>query len=77
MAGSTIIQLVLRTRDDMSKGLSSAAAKITALIAAFAGASAIKETFSQLPACASACERGCWRGDFWDCRGYLAVPVGG
>lgn len=48
MAGSTIIQLVLRARDDMSKGLSSATAKIGALIAAFAGASAIKETVSQL-----------------------------
>lgn len=48
MAGSTIIQLVLRARDDMSKGLSSATAKIAALIAAFAGASAIKETVSQL-----------------------------
>ena len=48
MAGSTIIQLVLRARDDMSKGLGSATAKITALIAAFAGASAIKETVSQL-----------------------------
>ncbi|MCK2116533.1 phage tail tape measure protein [Pseudomonas juntendi] len=48
MAGSTIIQLVLRARDDMSKGLGSATAKITALIAAFAGASAIKETVGQL-----------------------------
>lgn len=48
MAGSTIIQLVLRARDDMSKGLSSATAKIAGLIAAFAGASAIKETVSQL-----------------------------
>ena len=48
MAGSTIIQLVLRARDDMSKGLSSATAKIVGLIAAFAGASAIKETVGQL-----------------------------
>nr|WP_312158330.1 phage tail tape measure protein [Pseudomonas juntendi] len=48
MAGSTIIQLVLRARDDMSKGLGSATAKITALIAAFAGASAIKQTVGQL-----------------------------
>ncbi len=48
MAGSTIIQLVMRARDDMSKGLGSATAKITALIAAFAGASAIKETVGQL-----------------------------
>lgn len=48
MAGSTIIQLVLRARDDMSKGLSSATAKVAGLIAAFAGASAIKETVGQL-----------------------------
>lgn len=48
MAGSTIIQLVLRARDDMSKGLGSATSKITALIAAFAGARAIKETVGQL-----------------------------
>ncbi|MEW5608630.1 phage tail tape measure protein [Pseudomonas juntendi] len=48
MAGSTIIQLVLRARDEMSNALNGAAGKVAGLIAAFAGASAIKETVSQL-----------------------------
>lgn len=48
MAGSTVIQLVLRARDEMSNALNGAAGKVAGLIAAFAGASAIKETVSQL-----------------------------
>lgn len=48
MAGSTIIQLVLRARDEMSNALNGAAGKVAGLIAAFAGASAIKETVGQL-----------------------------
>lgn len=48
MAGSTVIQLVLRARDEMSNALNGAAGKVAGLIAAFAGATAIKETVTQL-----------------------------
>lgn len=48
MAGSTIIQLVLRARDEMSNALGSVAGKVAGLIAAFTGAAAITEAVTQL-----------------------------
>lgn len=48
MAGSTVIQLVLRARDEMSNALTGAAGKVAGLIAAFAGGAAIKQTVTQL-----------------------------
>lgn len=48
MAGSTVIQLVLRARDEMSNALGSVAGKVAGLVAAFTGAAAIKEAVTQL-----------------------------
>ncbi len=55
--GSTVIQLVLRARDEASNVLSGATAKITGLIAAFAGAAAIHKTVEDLTALDLASQR--------------------
>ena len=48
MATSAVINLILRAKDQASSVLTSAATKVTALVAAFAGAVAIKETVRSL-----------------------------
>ncbi|HGY9638054.1 TPA: phage tail tape measure protein [Pseudomonas putida] len=48
MASSAVINLILKAKDEASGVLTSATAKVTALIGAFAGAVAIKETVQQL-----------------------------
>jgi len=48
MASSAVINLILKAKDEASGILTSATAKVTALIGAFAGAVAIKETVQQL-----------------------------
>lgn len=48
MATSAVINLILRAKDQASSVLTSAASKVTALVAAFAGAVAIKETVRSL-----------------------------
>ncbi|MDD2005097.1 phage tail tape measure protein [Pseudomonas putida] len=48
MATSAVINLVLKAKDQASGVLTSAATKVTALVAAFAGAVAIKETVHSL-----------------------------
>lgn len=48
MANSTVISLILKAKDEASSVLSSTAAKVTALITAFAGGVAIKESVSRL-----------------------------
>lgn len=48
MASSAVINLILKAKDEASGILTSATAKVTALIGAFAGAVAIKETVDQL-----------------------------
>ena len=48
MATSAVINLVLKVKDQASGVLTSAATKVTALVAAFAGAVAIKETVHSL-----------------------------
>ncbi len=48
MANSTVISLILRAKDEASGVLKSTAAKVTALITAFAGGVAIKESVSRL-----------------------------
>ncbi|KJZ67243.1 phage tail tape measure C-terminal domain-containing protein [Pseudomonas fluorescens] len=48
MPQNTVIQLVLRARDEASNVLKGAATKIVGLMAAFAGATAIKETVAEL-----------------------------
>ena len=48
MASNAVINLILRARDEASGVLKSTAAKVTALVAAFGGAVAIKETVKSL-----------------------------
>ena len=50
MASNAVINLILKAKDEASGVLKSTAAKVTALVAAFAGAVAIKETVSSLSA---------------------------
>lgn len=48
MAGNTVISLILKAKDEASSVLTGAAAKITALLAAFAGGAAIHKTVEDL-----------------------------
>ncbi|QPH50662.1 phage tail tape measure protein [Pseudomonas fulva] len=57
MASSAVINLVLKAKDEASGILTSATAKVTALIGAFAGAVAIKETVHQLTELDAAAKR--------------------
>lgn len=57
MASSAVINLILRAKDEASGILTSATAKVTALIGAFAGAVAIKETVHQLTELDAAAKR--------------------
>lgn len=54
---NAIISLVLRAKDEASGALKSTAAKVTALIAAFAGGAAIKNTVSELTELDTAAKR--------------------
>ncbi|MDV5387608.1 phage tail tape measure protein [Pseudomonas juntendi] len=57
MASSAVINLILKAKDEASGILTSATAKVTALIGAFAGAVAIKETVHQLTELDAAAKR--------------------
>ena len=57
MASSAVINLILKAKDEASGILTSATAKVTALVGAFAGAVAIKETVHQLTELDAAAKR--------------------
>ena len=48
MSSNAVINLILKAKDEASSVLKSTAAKVTALVTAFAGAVAIKETVQSL-----------------------------